>query len=239
MNICNGFLIVASVSEEYVMSANYSGNSIKDYYPDAHVTLFVPKELEQFVDRSAFDMVITEGVPNTVRTKLYALSRTPYTGLTVYVDADMECLHSDVHNIWDQITAEQDILITKIRPYNGKISRWPTGEMIHHGGFFMYRNNPKTIHFMERWWKDYVIQRADPWPYDESQYPKTLQPWDQFTFWKLLNVDRLDVNVAFFEDDARWNFVNGYRSNENIDPIIFYHHTVPSKHIHLGIGINK
>ena len=33
--------------------------------------------------------------------------------------------------------------------------------------------------------------------------------------------------LIFFKDDARWNFVNGYRLYENKAPIVFYHHTVP------------
>lgn len=235
MSLRNGFLVVASRTEEYVRTANFCGNSIKDYYPDSHVTLFVPKEFEQFVDPGAFDLVITEDVPNHVRTKLYALSKTPYSELTVYVDADMECRHEDIQNIWDEIPSDVDILITKIRPYNGAISKWPKGEMIHHGGFFMYRSNEKTIEFMRRWWDDYFKQRAEPWPYDEEEYPKTLQQWDQFTFWKLLYLDKYDINVQFFNDDARWNFVNGYRSNETKKPIVFYHHTIPSKHHHIGV----
>lgn len=230
MDIDNGFLLVASVTEDYVKSANYSAESIRDYYPDAHITLFVPPVLRHVVDDSAFDLIVSDdSVPNHTRTKLYALSRTPYKNLTVYVDADMECMHEDVQNIWGEMPDDCDILITKIRPYNGKISKWSTGEMIYHGGFFMYRTNPKTIDFMERWWVDYHKQRAEPWPYDEAQIPVTLRPWDQFTFWKLLNIDKLDTNVQVFKDDARWNFVNGYRLNENKDPIVFYHHTIPSR----------
>lgn len=229
MKLDNGFLLVASVSEDYVRSANYAAGSIKDFYPESHITLFVPASLERFVDKTVFDIVVTEDVPDHVRTKLYALSRTPYTNLTVYVDADMECMHDDVRKIWDEMPDDCDILITKIRPYNGKIARWATGEMIHHGGFFMYRSNQKTIDFMSRWWTDYAIQRSEPWPYDENQIPKTLQPWDQFTFWKLLNIDKLDVNVGIFNDDARWNFVNGYYLTENKQPIVFYHHTIPSR----------
>jgi hypothetical protein len=230
MDIDNGFLLVASVTEDYVKSANYSADSIRDYYPDAHITLFVPPALRHIADESAFDLIVSDpDVPNHTRTKLYALSRTPYKNLTVYVDADMECMHEDVQNIWSEMPDDCDILITKIRPYNGKISKWATGEMIYHGGFFMYRSDPKTLDFMSRWWTDYHKQRSEPWPYDENEIPLTLRPWDQFTFWKLLNIDKLDTNVQVFKDDARWNFVNGYRLNENKDPIVFYHHTIPSR----------
>lgn len=221
-----GFLIVASIYPEYVLSANYCAGTIRDFYPDADITLFVPTELLGHVDTSLYDSVIHEGVPNHKRTKLYALSRTPYTDLTVYVDADMDCRHEDVQNIWNEMPNDADILITKIRPYNGKIAKWKNGEMIHHGGFFMYRSNTKTLDFMQRWWTDYEKQKAEPWPYDPNEYPISLKPWDQFAFWKLLHIDKLDVNVQFFKDDARWNFVNGYYPTETNSPIVFYHNTI-------------
>lgn len=235
MDIRNGFLIVASQIKDYVDSANFLANSIKDYYPEAHITLFTTTSLLQYVDNEAFDNVIHEDVPSHVRTKLYALSKTPYTNLTCYVDADMECMHEDVRNIWDEMPEDCDILITKIRPYNGKIAKWKNGEMIYHGGFFMYRTNPHTIEFMERWWLDYYKQRSEPWPYGD-EHPVDLRPWDQFTFWKLMNIDKMQANVQVFNDDARWNFVNGYYPKEAKGPIVFWHHTIPSKHEGIGLG---
>ena len=75
----------------------------------------------------------------------------------------------------------------------------------------------------------YFKQKKEPWPYSEKEHPVALQPWDQFTFWKILNVDKFPLKVTFFKDDARWNFVNGYFLTETKNPIIFYHHTIPSK----------
>lgn len=229
MTVRNGFLIAASVHEGYVQGANYAAASIKDFYPDANVTMFVTPDLRHLVDDSVFDYIISEDVPSHVRTKLYALSRTPYTNLTCYVDADMECMHEDVQKIWDEIPEDCDILITKIRPYNGKEHKWSTGEMVYHGGFFLYRSNEHTLNFMERWWQDYKKQRSEPWPYPVTVVPKSFAQWDQFTFWKLMNEDKLPVNVQVFNDDARWNFVNGYYPHETNNPIIFYHHTLPHR----------
>jgi len=233
MSLDNGFLIVASGHAEYVQSANYCAGSIKDNYPDAHITLFVPQKWSHEVDRAQFDLVVEEDVPDHSRTKLYALARTPYKNLTVYVDADMECWHPYVRNIWKEMPDDADILITKIRPYNGKEDRWPGGEsipkgqMIYHGGFFMYRSNPQTLDFMDQWWTDYIKQKTEPWPYPESECRKSFGQWDQFTFWKLMNIEKKPVNVQVFKDDARWNFVNGYLPSETKSEIVFYHHTVP------------
>lgn len=229
MNLDNGFLLVASNLREYVSSANFCAGSIKDHYPDSSITMVVPKKLSTYVDRSVFDIVIDDdSVPNHTRTKLWALSKTPYKNLTCYVDADMECWHDDVQKIWDEMPQDADMLITRIRPYNGKIHKWPTGEMIYHGGFFVYRTLPHVISFMERWFEDYVKQKEEPWPYPEHEIPRDLRPWDQFTLWKLMNVDKLPLNVQVFKDDARWNFVNGYKPEETSSEIVFWHHTIPS-----------
>lgn len=227
MSVENGYLFVASVFPEYVNAAEYSAASVKDHNPNAHTTLFVPKALYRESLKKEFDHIVTDGVPDHTRTKLYALSRTPYKNLTLYVDADMECMHSDVSKVWDEIGPDTDILITRIRPYNGKIAKWKNGEMIYHGGFFLYRSNQRTLTFMERWWQDYQLQRSSPWPYSEDEAPIALRPWDQFTFWKLQNIDKLPISVDVFEDDARWNFVNGYHLTETSSPVVFYHHTVP------------
>ena len=229
INVDNGFLIVASVTSEYVRAAELAGASIKDYYPEAHVTLVIPKSLCTPNLYNTFDHIICEDVPDNIRTKLWALDKTPYTNLTVYIDADMQCVHEDVATIWEEMPDDVDILITKIRGYNGKIHKWAKGEMVHHGGFFMYRTNPHTMEFMNRWNLDYIKQRKDPWPHAEEDHPITLRQWDQYTLWKLINIDNMGVKVEFFKDDARWNFVNGYFLNENTKPIVFYHHTLPSR----------
>lgn len=70
----NGFLIVASNDPGYVVGANFLAASIKDYYPEAHITMFVTPQLRSQVDDDVFDMVISENVPSHIRTKLYALS---------------------------------------------------------------------------------------------------------------------------------------------------------------------
>ena len=226
----NGFLIVASLVEEYVRSASFCAGSIKDNYPEAHITLVVPPKLRHFADETCFDLIISdEDVPDDGRTKLYGLSRTPYKNLTVYVDADMECWHPDVATVWDQMPEDADMLITRIRPYNGKIHKWPTGEMLYHGGFFIYRNTPFMINFMKQWYTDYRKQKNEPWPYPDHEIPIDLRPWDQFTLWKMMNIDKLPINVQVFKDDARWNFVNGYYPTETKSPIIFWHHTIPSR----------
>lgn len=222
-----GFLFVASKHKEYVNSARLGSESIKDYWPEAHTTLVVPESLYDPSLENSFDLVISgPEVPDHHRTKLWALTRTPYD-VTAYVDADMECQHEDVCKIFDTFPDEDaDLMITKIRAYNGKIASWPKGEMIYHGGFFVYKRKPHVVQFMQRWWDRYLEQTEQPWMLDTTEWPIKLRPWDQFAFWWLMNVENMPLDVRIIEDDARWNFVNGYREDENKDPIIFYHHTL-------------
>jgi hypothetical protein len=220
----NGFIYVASVNRVFLQGAIFSATSLKDYYPDAHITLYT---IEEWVTPSlynTFDNIVTEGVPNHVRAKLWALDKTPYD-LTVYLDADTEILHEDIANIWDEMT-DADIMITKIRGYAGKINIFPGGELTDHCGMFMYRKSDKTMAFMKEWWELYHKQYSGEWKWDTELYPEELRPWDQWTYWWLQNKTDLAIKRDFFEDDARWNFVNAYKDDETDKPIVIWHHTI-------------
>lgn len=233
----NGFVIVASNQKRFLNSANMLANSVKEYWPDADLTLFTEDRWIEDADPD-FDQVFG-GAPKHHRAKLWALSQTPYKNLTVYLDADMECAHEDVSTIFNQMPEDADILITKIRSYAGKEAKFPDGEMVDHGGFFMYRNNPKTIEFMNQWWLRYEQQYlaeqgiVDPKTIglDEELHPRHLWYWDQFTFWWLQNKTEYAINKQYFPDDARWNFVWAYRDDETDKPIIFHHHTLPQTNL--------
>jgi hypothetical protein len=71
-----------------------------------------------------------------------------------------------------------------------------------------------------------------PWPYPDDE---SLRPWDQYTFWRLMRMDKYkNISVNFFKDDARWNFVNNYKSDEAKGEIIVYHHTLNGEKVHAG-----
>lgn len=223
----NGFIIVASVEKKFLISAKYCAETLKEYYPSAKVTLFTESDWVSEDLYDIFDDVIGEA-PNHIRAKLWALSKTPYD-LTVYLDADCEIMSEDIKNIFEQIDDETDILLTKIRPYHGKIVYFPGGKLTDHCGLFLYRKNEKTIKFMEEWWKLYQKQISGIWNWDTNLYPEELRPWDQWTYWWLQNKTDFKINRKYFNDDARWNFVNGYKKTETEKDIIIYHHTVRKK----------
>ena len=220
----NGFIIVASYNKRFLDSAIFCAETLKEYYPEAHITLFTQDDWIESSLNIIFDNVIG-GAPNNKRAKLWALDKTPYD-LTVYLDADVEIMHSDIQNIFDQIDDETDILMTKIRGYNGKISVFPGGELTDHCGLFMYRSTPQVLEFMKQWWLLYQKQQSGEWKWDTSLYPNELRAWDQWSYWWLQNKTEYAIRRKFFEDDARWNFVNGYKASETNQPIIIYHHTV-------------
>lgn len=219
-----GFVIVASYKKQFLTSAILCAESLKDHYPEAHVTLFTETEWIDDSLHEVFDIVVGEA-PNNNRAKLWALSRTPYD-LSVYLDADMEVMSSDITTVFDQMKDSADIMMTKIRPYNAKITKFPGGDLTDHCGFFMYRKTPKTINFMEQWWELFRKQQSKEWNWDTALYPEELRQWDQWAYWWLQNKTEHSINRKYFDDDARWNFVNGYLKSETTKPVIIYHHTV-------------
>jgi len=221
----NGFIYVATVHEKFLKGAIYSAVSLKDYWPDANITLFTQPDMYSPELEQVFDNVNAE-CPQHIRSKMWALDKTPYD-LTVYLDADTEIVHEDVRYFHDQMSDTADIMMTKIRPYNGKISKFPGGEMVDHGGVFMYNSKPHTLEFMKQWWELYKRQASGEWKWDTELYPEELRPWDQWSFWWLQNKTDYRIVREYLPDDARWNFVDGYRADETDKPIVVEHHTLP------------
>jgi len=228
----NGFLLVGSVYEKFYRSAIECAESIKLFDPDAHVTVYCSKEeWVKPTDWNHADWIVTWEVPDHIRAKLWALAQTPYKGITCYLDADMVCEHEDIKDIFKQLPKNKDLIFTKIRPYNAKITKLTnTEEMTAHCGMFLYRNNKQTIKLMNSWYGEFLYQQDGK--NDIGNYPESVRKWDTFTMWKLLNYS--DHGVKWAEDlHCRWNFVNGYQEEELGDQErVMYHYTIPEHEIH-------
>ena len=233
----NGFLIVASKSKRFYKAAIELAESIKLFDEDAHITVFVShEEWIRPTDYNQADHIVHWEVPNHIRAKLWALGQTPYKGITCYLDADMQCQHEDVVDMFDQLPDELDLLFTKIRPYNAKVTKLTnTEEMTAHCGMFLYRNNPQTIALMDSWYGEYLNQTErtkEGYINEIGDYPDDVRKWDTFTMWKLLTYS--NHGVKWGEDlHVRWNFVNGYTYDESEDKdIVFWHYTIPEHEVH-------
>ena len=228
----NGFVIVASMFEAFYKAAIELAESIKLFYPEAHITVFTShEEWIKPTDWNHADWIVHWEVPNEIRTKLWALSQTPYKGKTVYFDADMVCESEEIENIFDQLPDDLDLIFTKIRPYNAKVTKLTnTEEMTAHCGMFIYRNNPQTLALMDSWYGEFLYQQ-DP-KNDIGNYPEDCRKWDTFTMWKLLN--NSEHGVKWAEDlHCKWNFVNGYTEDELGDEErVMYHYTIPQHVVH-------
>jgi hypothetical protein len=221
----NGFIIVASRKYVYYQTAINCIESLKDFYPEAHVTFFTHKDWVD--DRASIcDNIITD-IPIHKRAKLWALSKSPYD-ITMYLDADAEIQHEDVSTIFNTIK-EHDIVMARVRPYCAAAAKFPAGELTHHCGMFVYKRSEMLYNLFDQWFEFYCRQTKDPWDLDPKLYPpKLLSPWDIFTFWRLINLEgwKDKINIGFWEEDARWNF-HGFKEEElNGKPVIIYHHSI-------------
>jgi len=228
----NGFVIVASMFEAFYKAAIELAESIKLFYPEAHITVYTShEEWIKPTDWNHADWIVHWEVPNEIRAKLWALSQTPYKGKTVYFDADMVCESEEIENIFDQLPDDLDLIFTKIRPYNAKVTKLTnTEEMTAHCGMFIYRNNPQTLALMDSWYGEFLHQQNPE--NDIGNYPEDCRKWDTFTMWKLLN--NSEHGVKWAEDlHCKWNFVNGYTEDELGDEErVMYHYTIPQHVVH-------
>jgi len=127
----NGFVYVASLTKPYYDAAVMSAMSIKDYWPEAKLTLFTHKEwVDERRDPLIFENIITN-IPVHCRAKLWALDQTPYD-LTCYMDADTYCESEDIKYIFDQIDDDHDMSMTINRAYNAKVVYFTEDKELRH-----------------------------------------------------------------------------------------------------------
>jgi len=228
----NGYLYVATREHMFYKSACYSAESLKDYYPDANITLFTHKE---WVDKHAqiFDNVVTEDVPVSVRAKLWALPRTPYEN-TLYIDADTEICHPDIKNVFTHQDKNYNLVMTEVKKYAHAVVEIPGGTFKWHCGLCLYDNKLKTLEFMHAWWRMWQKQRSQKenktWDLDENLFPKDkLIDWDTWGFWRLLNLEGWNEHIKikpFNDNQARWNFHNLRKSELDGHKVVILHHTL-------------
>jgi len=252
-----GFLYVGSLSKVYYDAALMSGESIKDFYPEANLTLFTHKDWVTDKTHQVFQNVITD-IPVHCRAKLWALDQTPYAK-TVYMDADTYCESEVIKDIFDELPDDHDMVMTTNRPYNAKVvfftnkeelthykeehlpmienavvHHWEPGanhgvyRMKWHCGMFIYNNKPHTLKMLRMWYENYRVQIESKRNWeDKFDYPKSLWFWDTFAFWRT-NFN-VDYEVKIKEIHPKWNFVRGYRDFEKDDDgHVMFHYTIPN-----------
>jgi hypothetical protein len=182
-----GFIYVASRDRLYYELALLSAQSLRDYFPEAHLTLFTH---ERFVDERAakmFDNVIVD-IPVHYRAKMWCMARTPYQK-TIYNDADSIIKHRDIKKMHDFLD-ECDmffgtcLLYTVGNPKWGYMDHAQTEQPKYHGSLCGYNKSDLTLDFMQTWFDKYLEQLNNPWPYGKN-HPKEWQIFDMFTLWRM------------------------------------------------------
>ena len=228
-----GFVVVASKNQNFYTYAINLIESVKDYYPEAQVTLVTEEHFLDGREDIADTVLFCDG---HYRAKLTGMSMTPYD-ITMYIDADMECEHEDIAKVWDEM-GDYDLVFHEltedrgkyyaIREFNvdGKREAYTLC-----GGVCLYRSeNPLVKEFMEDWDELYRRQYANAWRpegFDKDVWDNDLKHFDQTTLWWLTNrVEKYkDLKIGFFADDIRWNYFTQYgylgiNSKEDKPPIL-------------------
>lgn len=184
----DGFIYVASLTVLYYELAIFSAQSLRDYHPNAYITLFTH---EKFVDKRAleiFDRIYTE-IPIHKRAKMWGMARTPYER-TIYIDCDSQIMHRDIklmHDFLDDcdLFCGSNPKHTVANPKWAWIDKAQTIEIPYHGSMWGYDNSALKIDFMQTWFDEYIKQDIEPWDkYEEKHYYEWKQ-FDMFTLWRL------------------------------------------------------
>jgi len=232
-----GYLIVASRNRNFYVQAINLAESILDFYPEAKITLVTE---EQFVDDRADMLDKVVFCDDNYRAKLYGMTQTPYD-LTFYIDADTDCEHEDIANVFDLI-GDNDLMFTPLNKENEYVfkSRYLNPEdpneyysMKLCGGVCLYdTTNPLVKEFIQDWWDYYNLQNSGEWwPLNEDGEKdfKNIKhdncSWDQFTLWWLTNECEKYKDIKVGELDLRWNWYHKFSpSITKIDkPVVIRH----------------
>tara|TARA_R110002153_G_scaffold101711_9_gene237954 strand:- start:4236 stop:4976 length:741 start_codon:yes stop_codon:yes gene_type:complete len=230
-----GYLVVASRTKFFYVSACNLIESILDFDPDAKVCLVTE---ERFLDdrgRKISDQIVY--CDDHKRAKLFGMAKSPYD-ITFYIDADCEVEHEDITTIFDLLDGN-DLSFTGLpeeRSYCYAELHFPGGKFELCGGVCLYdMRNPLVREFMQEWYDLTVAQYGGTWwptkedgvTWDEDLYPRSLARWDQFSLWWLVNKEPKykELNVGILDDDARWNWFTKYRKPHNKKPIVIRHYS--------------
>ena len=182
-----GFIYVASRTVMYYDLAVNACTTLKDYFPDAHVTLFTH---EKFLDDSCkiFNNVIVD-IPVHYRSKMWCMARTPYEK-TIYIDADSVVMHKDIRTMHDYLD-DCDMFFCPVTPYTTGNIKWAyidkamTIVPSYHGAICGYNKTDLTLDFQQTWFDEYIKQVSDPgWPYEANHYSEW-KIFDMFTLWRI------------------------------------------------------
>lgn len=192
-----GYIYIASLKKRYYHLAVYSATTLKDFYPDANITLFTH---EKFLDNKAdiFDTVITD-IPIYYRTKMWGMANTPYKK-TIYIDADSAIVNKDISILFNDLD-DCDMFFGPVAWYTPGNIAWAymdkamTIRPKYHGAVCGYNKTDLTIDFMNTWYEDYIKQRSTPWPH--TKYDSKWQIFDMFTLWRM--------TCGRFEEYERFN----------------------------------
>ena len=207
-----GYVIVASKKINFYRYAINLAESVLDYHEDAKITLVCEEWMFEELHRDLFDQVIW--CNNHYRAKLWGMAKSPYD-LTFYIDADMECEHEDIANVFDEL-GDDDVMFTPLTDdreyvYAERSFDTPEGKGIFTlcGGVCLYdMRKPIVREFMDDWWE--LTRRMMDREWFPEGYNESLRSWDQFTLWWLVEKTEKykDLKVGIFENDLRWNWYN-------------------------------
>jgi len=197
----DGFVYVASRERIFYELALLSCQSLKDFSPKTHATLFTH---EKFVDDRCkiFDTVITD-IPIHYRTKMWAMARSPYKR-TIYNDCDSQICHKDVSKMFDFLD-ECDLFCGSNLLYTVGDVKWTYIDKArkyvpkYHGSMWGYHKTELITDFMQTWFDEYVKQVSQPWPYEKTNY-KEWQVFDMFTLWRM--------TCGLYDEFNRFNNLN-------------------------------
>ena len=182
----DGFMYCASVDVLYYELAVISAQSLRDYHPDAHISLFTHANFVEERGRKIFDRIYTN-IPIHIRSRMLCSANSPYQR-TVFIDCDSTVHHRDIRKMHDHLDScdlfyGANALHTVANWKWGWIDKQRKYEPKWHGSCYGWNKSDIMYDWMMTWYHEYLKQRQNPWPYEWAY--REWQQFDMFTLWKM------------------------------------------------------
>jgi hypothetical protein len=226
-----GILYVATKQERYIEEAFISADSVKQRYPDLHVTLFTDQVDHQLCGAGRFDIVLaapsTKGIESEWSDgqlrRLLCLRNTPYQ-YTLHLDTDTQVVTNELMSLFDMLDGIDVAMVETA--IDDSACRVLYGRPMFNAGLVLYRRNQLTWDWLAEWAslseRNFRWASKRPLPrfsmlrhITDEETRRTLLGMDQISLVEILSPEVNKFGLKLKTLDSSWNYRGSRLAEKN------------------------
>jgi hypothetical protein len=246
-----GILYVASKRDRYVEEAFLSADSVKQRYPEMHITLFTDRPKNRLCEMDCFDQVspiesmsgLSTASAEGKLNRLNCLLRSPYQR-TLHLDTDTRVLTGELRSLF-ALLADIDVGMVETS-IDDSFCRRQVGRPMFNCGVILYRNNDRTRAWLREWMtlteRNFLMVSQSPLPMEaplsyigDEVLRRRLLIMDQISQMEILSPLINKFDLAYKTLDYSWNHRGSRLPDNNRAPVRILHSPALRSLIHADL----